>query len=47
MLSLICGIEKMQQTSEYNNKIQTHRYREQNSDYQWGEAKERGKIVVE
>ena len=27
MISLICRILKIQQTSEYNNKTQTHRYR--------------------
>ena len=39
MISLTCGIYKIQQTSEYNNnnKKQTHRYREQISGYQWGE----------
>ena len=33
----------MQQTSEYNKKKQTHRYREQTSGYQWGQGRgERG-----
>ena len=33
MISLICGIKEMQQTSEYNKKEQTHRYREQTAGY--------------
>ena len=35
MISLICGIWRIQQTSEYNSKKQTHRYREQMSGYHW------------
>ena len=34
---------KIQQTSEYNKKQQTHRYGEQTSGYQWGEGGEEGK----
>ena len=29
---------KTKQTSESNEKQQTHKYREQTSDYQWGEG---------
>ena len=36
MISLICGIWKIQQTGELKNK-QTNRYREQTSGYQWRE----------
>ena len=37
MISLTCGILKIQQTSEYSNnkKKQTHRYREQAIGYQF------------
>ena len=31
MISLICGIKKIQQTSDYNKKKQAHRHREQTS----------------
>ena len=40
MTSLICGIQKVKQTSDYHQKKQTHRYREQTSGYQWGETGE-------
>ena len=45
MLSLICGIYKIQQTSESNQKKPTHRYRKQTYSYQ-GEAG-RGNVGVE
>ena len=44
MISLICGIYKIQQTSEYNKKKQTHTYREQTSGYQWSQRRGRGNI---
>ena len=49
MLPPVCGILKLQQTSEYNKKKQIHRYREQTRAYQWGEGwlgqyRSRGKI---
>ena len=34
MISLTCGIYKIQQTGEQKKK-QTHRHREQTSGYQW------------
>ena len=39
MFLLICGIWKIKQMNDYNNRKQkeTHRYREQTSGYQWGE----------
>ena len=46
MISLKCGIQKIQQTSEYNKKKQTHRYRDQTSGYQWGDGRGRGNIGV-
>ena len=42
MISLICEILKIQQTSEYNKTRQTHRYREQTSGYQWGKGSRGG-----
>lgn len=35
MISFLCGILKIQQSSEYNRKKQTHAYREQSNGYQW------------
>ena len=35
--SLICGIYKKQQTSEYHKKEADNRYREQSGGYQWWE----------
>jgi len=46
MISCIRRIEELQQTSEYNKKQPTHRYREQTSGYQRGEGGQRGKIGV-
>ena len=43
MIILICRIWKVQQTSQYNKKKQTHRYREQTSGYHWGEGQSRGR----
>ena len=34
MISLICGIKKIQQASEFNKKEKDLRYREQTSGYQ-------------
>ena len=42
MISPISGIQKIQQTSEYNKKKQTHRYREPTSGYKSGEGWEEG-----
>ena len=33
-------------TSKYNKKKQTHRYREQTSDYQWGKERRVGQDGV-
>ena len=41
MVSLICGLQKMQQTSEYSRK-ETHRYWEQTSGYPSGEESGEG-----
>ena len=38
---------KKNKMNEYNKKKQTHGYRKQNSSYQWGERRRRGKIGVE
>ena len=46
MISLICGISKIQHTTEYNKKKQAHRYREQTSGYQGGEGRRRGNVGV-
>ena len=32
--------KKIQQTSDYNTKKQTHMHREQTSGYQWGKGRE-------
>ena len=40
-ISLKCGIFKTQQTSEYNKKKPSHRYRELTSCYQWEEGNRR------
>ena len=45
MISPICGIKKIQQTSKYNKK-EAYRYREQTSGYQWGERRGRSSIGV-
>ena len=42
MISLKCGIQKIQQTSEYNKKKQTYRPREQTTGHQWGERRGQG-----
>ena len=39
MVSLVCGIWKMEQTKEYNKKRQIHKKREQTSAYQWWEGR--------
>ena len=38
---------KVQQTSEYNKKRNTHRYRAQTSGYQRGKGRGKGKAGVE
>ena len=43
MISLTCGIKKIELVNITKNK-QIHRYREQTSDYQWGEGREMGDI---
>ena len=42
MISPVCGIEKIQQTSEYNKKEADSQIREQTSGYQWGEGRGKG-----
>ena len=37
-----CISRKIKQTSKYNEEEKTHRYREQTSDYQWGERRGEG-----
>ena len=41
MVSPVCGIKKIKQTSKYHKKKKKpdHRYREQTSGYQWGEGR--------
>ena len=40
MISFTCGVEKIQQTREYNQKKKpTNRYREPPRGYQWGEGR--------
>ena len=38
--NLFVESKKIQQTSDYNKKKQTHMYREQPSGYRWGEGRE-------
>ena len=47
MISPICGVSKNTTSSEYNEKKQTNRNREQTSGYQWGEGRKRGNIQEE
>ena len=39
-------LKRLSSSSECNKKKQTHRYREQPGDYQWGEGSKEGKLRI-